>query len=166
MIKRFAIVVALCISGCVSVASADPVDAGAVIVPAFIDAGAQAAPAVTVSAGSGSTVTVTPAAIPDPIEHPAEAASLLSKLYRGGWFGAGCIMLAFFALTVAEKKVAWLKIGWRKVAVASLLAGLATLTAAASDGTTPNGAQIFGALMAAGLLAIKAYGMPKDAEAS
>jgi len=58
-----------------------------------------------------------------------------------------CILLGFFGLQVAERKIAWLRIGWRKVACASVLGGLTLLAAPASEGKTPNASMLFGALM-------------------
>lgn len=111
--------------------------------------------------GSGSAVTApaldagsAAAPLPDPIAAPSETLSMLTKLYKSGaWLGLS-ILVAFFALTIASKKVAWLKHGRRAVYCSAALGGLALLTVPATQGTTPNISMLVAAFGAAISLAL------------
>lgn len=128
-------------------------DAGAVIVEPFIDAGPQDA---GVASGPASV-------LPDPVEAPGDSAGLLYKLYKAGHLIPAIIVFAFFGLTLAQRWVGWLKTGYRKLAVASALAGLAMLAERAADGTTPNLTMLMGAVGVAFALYVKGEGEPKQA---
>jgi len=130
--------------------------------PALAAEAGSAAPAVTVNAGSGSTVNVTapPATpVPDPEADPEGAIAALTKLYKDGALTPFFIVLGFFALVYAERKVAWLRTGYRKVAVSSLLYGLGMLVERAITGTTPNLSMWVAAIGAALVFAFKSYGV-------
>jgi hypothetical protein len=136
---------------------AAPQDAVAASAP--VEAGSAA---VTVNAGSGSTVNVTaPAAtpVPDPVEDTGGAIAALTKLYKDGALTPFFIVLGFFSLVYAERKVAWLRTGYRKVAVSSLLYGLGMLVERAITGTTPNLSMWVAAIGAALVFAFKSYGV-------
>lgn len=143
-----------------SAALVEPFDAGAggasALAPA--DVGTVAAPAVTVNAGSGATVNVAPAVVPDPVEDPGGAIAALTKLYKDGALTAFFILLGFFALVYAERKIEWLRTGYRKVVVASVLYGLGMIVERAITGTTPNLSMLIGAIGAALVFAFKSYG--------
>jgi hypothetical protein len=139
-------------------------DAGPVTVPAFVfDAGPEA-PGVTVNAGSGSTVNVTPTPLPDPVADTTGALEALWRLYKDGQLVALFYLLGFFALVYAERKIKWLGVGYRKVAVTSLLVGLGMIAERAVSGSTPNASMLVGALGASALFAFKAVG-PKPTPA-
>lgn len=104
------------------------------------------------------------APLPDPAESPADSASLLWQLYKGGHLIPAIVLALFFALTLAQKWIAWLRVGWRKLLVASVLAGLGMLAQTAADGTTPNLQMLMGAIGAALAMWIKAEGEPKKQE--
>lgn len=128
-------------------------DAGVVIVPAMVDGGAGSADGSTVVAAPVAPA-ATPAPIPDPTEAPGEALSMMSKLYKSGaWIGLA-ILASFFTLSIAAKRVAWLKEGRRAVYCSAALGGLALLTVPASQGTTPNLSMVVAAVIAAMTLAL------------
>lgn len=115
------------------------------------DAGA---PSVEAAGSAAAAPAADEPALPDPLEQPGESLSLLGKLYKGGQIAALSILAAFFALTIASRKIKWLQEGYRKVAVSAVLGAAALLAAPAASGTTPNLSMIVGALIAAVTLAI------------
>jgi len=135
--------------------------AGSAAADTFDSSTAVQPPAVTVNAGSGSTVNVTPApaVVPDPVEDTGGAIAALTKLYKDGALTPFFIVLGFFSLVYAERKVAWLRTGYRKVAVSSLLYGLGMLVERAITGTTPNLSMWVAAIGAALVFAFKSYGV-------
>lgn len=88
--------------------------------------------------------------------------SLIWSLYKAGHLVPAIIVAAFIALKFAEGKFAWLRTGYRKLAVAALLAALGMLVERASAGTTPNVAQWLGAFGAALTLWMNGQGAPKQ----
>ncbi len=137
--------------------SVDVTDAGP------LDAGPT--PAVTVNAGSGSTVNVTPTPLPDPLDAPVASGTLLHKLYKTGHLIPMAIVLMFFGLTLAQRWVPWLKTGWRKLTVASVLGGLTMIAERAVNGETPNMSMVAGAIGVAWALWKNAEGEPKPTPA-
>lgn len=103
--------------------------------------------------------------VPDPIASPSDAMSLLVKLWHGGALIAGGILVAFFGLTVASRKISWLQEDHRAVYVAAILGGLALLAVPAADGNTPNLSMILSAVIAAIGLAINPAKPAVDAAA-
>lgn len=127
----------------VSIASAD-VGPGEVV---LLDAGPLDAVVAPLDA-VGPEVYVparTTATLPDPAAAPLESASLLWRLYKAGHLIPALVLLAFFGLTLAQRWVAWLRTGYRKLVVASALAGLAMLAERAAEGTTPSLPMLMGA---------------------
>ncbi len=110
---------------------------------AAIDAG------VVADAGSAAAPV-----IPDPLTAPGDSVSILTKLWKGGAWAPFAILLAFFALSIAAKKIEWLRTGKRAAYSAAALGGLTVLVGAASQGQTPNIAMIASALMATIALAL------------
>lgn len=103
---------------------------------------------------AASAPAAVPAAVPDPLESPVESASLLSKLYKSGaWVGLS-ILVAFFGLSIASKRVKWLKEGKRAVYSAAALGALAMLSVPASQGATPTIGMIAAAIGTAITLAM------------
>ena len=144
---------AILLCGLVADVVAAPADAGGALVAPF-DAGPDA--------GSGSAVAPPVAApLPDPAEAPVESIGLLARAYKGGGLVSALILGLFFALTLAQKWVAWLRQGWRKLAVSSLLVGLAILCERIAAGTTPTLAMVLGAAVASLALLTNAKGEPK-----
>jgi hypothetical protein len=129
----------------------DVVAAPAVTVAAF-DAGPDVAPAPAVEAP--------PPVLPDPVAAPIESAGLLLKAYKGGGLIGALILLAFFGLSLAQRWVAWLRQGWRRLVVSSLLVGLAMLCERIAAGTTPTLAMVMGAAGAALALYTSGKGEP------
>jgi hypothetical protein len=153
------LVLALSLAGSVAYADGsgsavmvEPFDAGAG------SAGSALAPSVTVNAGSGATVNV----IPSPVEDPAKSASLVWQLYKAGHLIPALIMVAFFGLMLAQRWVTWLRTGYRKLAVASVLGGLAMIAERAAAGTSPNLTMLAGAIGVAFALYVKGEGEPKQ----
>lgn len=148
-------IVAICLGlfalGLVATASADAGPDTA----SLVDAGVQAAG----SAAAAPTV-------PDPNEAPGESASLLYKLYKAGQLVPAIILLVFFGLKVLEKRIEWLRTGWRKLGVAALMGGLAMLIERAASETTPNLSMLLGAIGAAIAMVVNAKGDEKPAEAT
>lgn len=142
-------------------ATATAQDAGPVIVEPF-DAGSGSAVAPATTTTTTTTTTVVPSAeapkVPDPVEDPAGAIAALAKLYKDGALTPFFILFGFFALVYAERKVAWLRTGYRKVAVASILYGLGMLVERAITGTTPNLSMVVGAMGSSLVFAFKSYG--------
>ncbi len=144
-------------------------DAGPVTIPGFVHDPAEGspdagpAPAVTVNAGSGAVVNVTPPVLPDPVAAPLDSASILFKLYKTGHLIPMAIVLLFFGLKLAQRWVTWLKTGWRKLTVASVLGGLMMLAERAINGETPNMSMLAGAIGVAWALWKNAEGEPKPA---
>ena len=93
-------------------------------------------------------------AVPDPVADPLASLSLVEKLYRSGALVATGIVAAFFALTYASAKVAWLQTHHHAVYVSALLGGLALLVGPASQGQTPNASMLVSAAVAAVALAL------------
>lgn len=106
-----------------------------------------------------ATVTVLPAAD----SGPAEAGSFVWKLYKAGHLVPAIIVCVFFLLTLLQKRIAWLRTGYRKVAVSSALAGLAMLAERVAGGTTPNLMMLMGAAGAAMTMYMQTQGEPKKA---
>jgi hypothetical protein len=154
---RLLLALSLTCMTCVGVASADPsylVDATEPVLIAQADAGGEAAPA--------PAATATPAALPDPAESPQASASLLYRLYKAGHLIPMVVVASFFLLTLLQKWVAWLRTGYRKLLVASALAGLGMLAERAGEGTTPNLTMIMGAVGVAFAMWMKAQGEPAE----
>ena len=117
---------------------------------------------VTVNAGSGATVVVeAPSALPNPAEAPIESASLVVKLYKAGHLIPALIVLAFFGLMLAQRWISWLRTGYRKLAVSSVLGGLVMIAERAAAGTSPNLMMLMGAIGAAFALYVKGDGEPR-----
>lgn len=124
---------------------------------------AATAPAAAQPVPTSPAVETAPApTVPDPAEQPAESAGLLYKLYKAGHLIPALVVLAFFALTLAQRWIAWLRTGYRKLAVASVLAGLAMLAERAAEGTTPNLTMLMGALGVAFAMWMRTEGEPKQ----
>lgn len=102
-----------------------------------------------------------PTVLPNPAESPLESGSLLLKLYKGGHLVPAIVLALFFALTLAQRWIAWLRTGWRKLAVAASLAGLGMLAERAAEGATPNMMMLMGAFGAAITLYVSGKGEPK-----
>lgn len=120
----------------------------AILAPALPDAGSASAPA---------------SSLPDPTTvDPVEAGSFTWRLYKAGHLVPALIVALFFALAIAQRRIAWLRAGYRKVAVASLLAGLGMLAERVASGTTPNLLMMMGALGAALTMWLKTDGEPKS----
>ena len=119
----------------------------------------------TGSAAGSAAVTVEPVIVPDPVADPVESASLLWDLYKAGHLVPALFLLAFFGLKIAQKKVAWLAVGYRKLLVASVLAGLAMIAERAANGGTPNLPMLMGAIGAALTLYMRGEGAPSEAKA-
>jgi hypothetical protein len=124
------------------VAVAQPHDAGA------LDAGSASAPVLPDVATAG----------------PVEAGSFAWKLYKSGHLVPALIVGLFFALALAQKRIAWLRAGYRKVIVASLLAGLGMLAERVASGTTPNVTMVMGCLGAMFTMWMKTEGEPAPAK--
>jgi hypothetical protein len=155
MIQRVGIVVASLVIG------------AAAMLGAFSFGQALAAP-ITVPAfvSPGDALTVAPAAapraaLPDPADAPAEAASLVYELYKAGHLIPGIVVAGFFLLTLLQRWIAWLRVGWRKLAVACALAGLGMLAERAASGVTPSLPMLLGAFGVAFAMWIKGEGEPK-----
>ena len=86
----------------------------------------------------------------DPIEHPVETASQVSKLWRNGQIPSAIIVAVFSLLVVARKKFAWLQKGWQAIAVGGVVSGLTILvTDQLVAGQTPNLSMVLSAVIAA-----------------
>jgi hypothetical protein len=150
----------------VGAAHADGSGSAVMVEPFDAGAGSALAPSVTVNAGSGATVNVEAPKIPDPVAEPAESASLVWKLYKAGHLIPALIMVAFFGLMLAQRWVAWLRTGYRKLAVASVLGGLAMIAERAAAGTSPSLAMLAGAIGVSFALYVKGEGEPKEPAAA
>ena len=136
--------------------------------PALADGSADPVVAADHAAGSAAAAPApasTVEALPNPAESPIESASLLYKLYKAGHLIPAIVVFAFFLLTLLSRWVAWFKTGYRKLIVASTLAGLAMIAERAAAGTTPNLAMLFGAFGVAFALYTKGQGEPAPAKA-
>jgi hypothetical protein len=123
-------------------------------------------PVVASASASDAGVDPTPVVtvLPDAdTASPVEAGSFAWKLYKSGHLVPALIVGLFFALHLAQKRIAWLRAGYRKVIVASLLAGLGMLAERVASGTTPNVMMFMGALGAAFTMWMKTEGEPKAA---
>jgi hypothetical protein len=133
--------------------------------PVLADGSADPVVAADHAAGSAASSPATPDALPDPVAAPLESAGLLYKLYKAGHLIPAIVVFAFFLLTLLSRWVAWFKTGYRKLIVASTLAGLAMIAERAAAGTTPNLAMLFGAFGVAFALYTKGEGEPEPAKA-
>ena len=111
---------------------------------------------IALADGSGAT-------LPNVADAPADSASFLWKLYKAGHLVPAIVVALFFALTLAQKWIAWLRTGYRKLAIASALAGLGMLAERVADGTTPNLTMLMGAIGVAFAMYVKGEGEPKQA---
>jgi len=102
--------------------------------------------------------------LPDATD-PAASGSFVWRLYKAGHLIPAIIVASFFALTFAQKRVAWLRTGYRKVYVAAALAGLGMLAERVANGTTPNVGMVLGAFGAALTMWMQTQGEPKAEEA-
>jgi hypothetical protein len=133
----FASAVAVAILVCVRDAHATVLmdDAGAVVSAELQDAGSASAAAP-----------VAAPALPDPAESPLESAGLTWRMYKAGHLVPAIVLALFFALTLAQRWIAWLRTGYRKLITASVLGGLVLLAERAANGETPSWPQIAGAI--------------------
>lgn len=104
--------------------------------------------------------------VPNPAEQPQESASLLYKLYKAGHLIPAIIVGSFFALTLLQRWIGWLRTGYRKLIVSSALAGLGMLVERAAEGGTPNLTMLMGALGAALAMWVNAKGEPAERPAA
>ena len=125
-----------------------------VVVPVVAYADDPVVAADHAAGSAASAPAAAPAAVPDPLDSPIESASLLSKLYKSGAWVGMAILVAFFGLSIASKKVKWLKEGKRAVYSAAALGALAMLSVPASQGNTPTVGMVVAALGAAITLAL------------
>lgn len=100
-------------------------------------------------------------ALPDATD-PAASGSFVWRLYKAGHLVPAIIVGCYFALAFAEKRIAWLRTGARKVYVAAALAGLTMIAERVASGTTPNVGMILGALGAGFTMWMKTEGAPKE----
>ncbi len=98
-------------------------------------------------------------ALPDATD-PAASGSFVWRLYKAGHLIPAIIVGCYFALALAEIRIAWLRTGYRKVYVAAVLAGLGMLAERVASGTTPNTGMILGAFGAAFTMWMKTHGEP------
>lgn len=110
---------------------------------------------------AGSAVSALPSAVDT---SPIDQASFAWKLYKGGHLVPALIVAAFFVLFLLERRIAWLRTGYRKVAVASLLGGLGMLAERVASGSTPNTMMVMGAVGAAFTMWMKTQGPPPEPE--
>lgn len=101
------------------------------------------------------------ASVPDPAASPADSASLLYKLYKAGHLVPAIVVALYFGLVLAQRWISWLRTGYRKLAIASVLAGLGMLAERAADGTTPNLTMLMGAIGAAFAMYVNTKGEEK-----
>ncbi|RPH65011.1 MAG: hypothetical protein EHM89_00280 [Acidobacteria bacterium] len=114
---------------------------------------------VAVADGSGSAAV---SSLPSAADvSPVDQASFAWKLYKAGHLVPALIVAAFFILFFLERKISWLRTGYRKVAVASVLGGLGMLAERVASGTTPNTMMLMGAFGAAFTMWMKTQGEPK-----
>jgi hypothetical protein len=99
-------------------------------------------------------------ALPDATD-PAASGSFVWRLYKAGHLIPAVIVGCYFALAFTEKRIAWLRTGYRKVYVAAALAGLGMLAERVANGTTPNVGMLMGALGAGFTMWMKTHGEPK-----
>ncbi len=100
--------------------------------------------------------------VSDPVAAPADALSLVEKLYHSGaWFCLG-IVAAFMALRWASQHVDWLEEDHRAVYVSAALGGLAVLIVPATQGATPNVSMILSACVTAVALALNPKKAPSQ----
>jgi hypothetical protein len=135
---RIALIIALLFP---VVAFAQPLDAGP---SALVDAGSASAPVLP---DAGTTPVL-------------DQGSFAWKLYKAGHLVPAIIVALFFVLMFAEKRIAWLRTGYRKVIVSSVLVGLGMLAERVASGTTPNVMMFMGALGAGFTMWMKTHGEP------
>lgn len=102
-------------------------------------------------------------ALPD-VSDPAASGSFVWKMYKAGHLVPAIIVALFYALTFAEKRIAWLRTGYRKLYVATLLAALGELAERVASGTSPNTGMLLGTLGVAYAMWMKTHGEPKSTE--
>jgi hypothetical protein len=99
-------------------------------------------------------------------DDPAVAGSFVYRLYKAGHFVPAIIVGVFFGLTIAQKRIAWLRVGYRKVAVSAAIAGFGMLAERVASGTTPNIGMLAGAIGAAFTMWMQTQGEPKADKAA
>lgn len=164
--KTLGVIVSLFLLGSLAPpAIAEPLqDAGVLVVDSPSDVVAPAAtatrPEPSPEAAPDSTA---PAALPHPVDAPQESVSLVVQLYKAGHLVPLLVVVLFFGLTLAQRWIDWLRLGWRKLAVASALAGLTMLAERAASGTTPNLMMLMGAFGVSFSMWMNGRGDPKPA---
>lgn len=91
---------------------------------------------------------------------PADQGSFVWGLYKAGHLVPAIIVGAFFGLALAEKRIAWLRAGYRKLFVACALATLGMLAERVASGTTPNLKMVMGAVGVGFAMWMKTHGGP------
>lgn len=102
-------------------------------------------------------------ALPD-VADPAASSSFVYRLYKAGHLVPAIVVGLFYGLTLLEKRVPWLRVGYRKVILSVTLAGLGELAERVADGTTPNTGMLLGTLGVAFTMWMKTQGAPAPAK--
>lgn len=92
------------------------------------------------------------------VDDPALAGSFVWRLYKAGHLMPAVIVGLFFGLRFLERRIAWLRTGYRKLYVSVALAAFAELAERVADGTTPNTGMILGTLGVAFTMWMKTHG--------
>lgn len=140
--------------------AADAGPSAAATDPGPTDPAPTAVPASTATAPATTAPAVT---MPDPVADPVAEVTLITKLWRGGFFASAAIMIAFALLSWARAKLGWLKQGRQAVYAAIALGTLGVLAAGVADGSTPNIPMLLSALMTGWALYVKSEHVPKPA---
>lgn len=102
--------------------------------------------------------------LPDATD-PAASGSFVWRLYKAGHLVPAIIVALYYLLSFAEKRITWLSTGYRKLYVATALAGLGELAERVASGGTPNTGMLLGTLGVAYAMWMKTHGEPAPAKA-
>jgi len=134
---------------------------------ATLDAAHGSAMAVYDAAPATGEAPGAPAAdppIPDPIDDTGGYVGEVTSSFQRGAYLPVALLLMYGLITVLARYVAWLKVGWRKVAVTVATAALGTAVTALAQGAAPTLAWAINIVGGAVLIALNGKGDPAPAK--
>ncbi len=98
--------------------------------------------------------------VPDPIDDTGGFIGETTSSFQRGAYLNFALLLIFGIVVVAKKYIAWLRVGWRAIAVSVVLSAVTTMILALAQGASPTLAWGLGILGNAALVAINGKGEP------
>lgn len=102
--------------------------------------------------------------IPDPIDDTGGYVGEVTSSWQRGAYLSLALVLIYGLISALSRYVAWLRVGWRKIAVTVATAALGTAVTALAQGAAPSFAWAVNILGGAILIAINGKGEPPPAK--